>query len=45
MENCRHIANAFIRRRLCRLIGASGYSAPTICTPEELLQESHEQDN
>jgi len=43
--NCRHIANAFIRARLRKLIGACGYSAPTICTPEELLQESYEQDN
>ena len=43
--NCRHIANAFIRGRLRQLIGALGYSAPTICTPEELLQESYEQDN
>ncbi len=42
--NCRHIANAFIRERLRQLIGASGYSTPTICTPEELLQESYEQD-
>ena len=43
--NCRHIANAFIRGRLRQLIGACGYSTPTICTPEELLQESYEQDN
>ena len=43
--NCRHIANAFIRGRLRQLIGSSGYSTPTICTPEELLQESYEQDN
>ena len=43
--NCRHIANAFIRGRLRQLIGAGGHSAPTICTPEELLQETYEQDN
>ena len=43
--NCRHIANAFIRGRLRQLIGTCGYSTPTICTPEELLQESYEQDN
>ena len=43
--NCRHIANAFIRGRLRQLIGASGYSTPTICTPEELMQEFYEQDN
>ena len=43
--NYRHIANAFIHGRLRQLIRASGYSTPTICTPEELLQESYEQDN
>ena len=43
--NCRHIANAFIRGRLRRLIAACGYSTPTICTPEELLQDSYEQDD
>ena len=43
--NCRHIANAFIRGRLRQLIGTCGYSTPTICTPEELLQETYEQDN
>src|SRR2546421_7448524 len=43
--NCRHIANGVIRGQLRKLIAACGYSAPTICTPEELLQESYEQDN
>src|SRR5438552_3550975 len=43
--NCRHIANAFIRGRLRQSIGACGYSTPTICTPEELLQDLYEQDN
>lgn len=41
--NCRHIANAFILGRLRRLIEADGYSVPTICTPEELLQQTYEQ--
>ena len=41
--NCRHIANAFILGRLRRLIEAHGYSIPTICTPEELLQGTYEQ--
>jgi hypothetical protein len=43
--NCRHIANAFILGRLRRLIEAGGYSTPTICTPEELLQETYEQND
>jgi hypothetical protein len=43
--NCRHIANAFIVGRLRQLIATCGYSTPTICTPEELLQEFYEQDN
>src|ERR1035438_9097156 len=41
--NCRHIANAFILGRLRRLNEADGYSTPTICTPEELLQGTYEQ--
>ncbi|MBI4657724.1 MAG: type II toxin-antitoxin system VapC family toxin [Verrucomicrobia bacterium] len=40
--NCRHIANAFTLGRLRRLIESCGYSAPTICTPEEFLQEPYE---
>ncbi len=43
--NCRHIANAFILGRLRRLMEAAGYSIPTICTPEELLQQTYEQDD
>ena len=43
--NCRHIANAFIRGRLRQLIAACDYSTPTICTPEELLQDAYEQDD
>ena len=43
--NCRHIANAFIGGRLRQLIDSRGYSIPTICTPEELRQESYDQDN
>ncbi len=41
--NCRHIANAFILGRLRRLVEAAGYATPTICTPEELLQQTYEQ--
>ena len=40
--NCRHIANAFILGRLRQLIESRGFSAPTICTPEEFLQQPYE---
>ncbi len=40
--NCRHIANAFILARLRRLTESRGHFAPTICTPEELLQPPYE---
>jgi hypothetical protein len=43
--NCRHIANAVILGPLYRLIQSCGYGIPTICTPEELLQEPYEQGN
>ena len=35
--NCRHIANATLRKRLESLCRAQGFEAPVICTPEELL--------
>lgn len=35
--NCRHIANAEIRRAAGRLVSAAGYELPVICTPEELM--------
>ena len=37
--NCAHIANAALRHRIesvCRLLG---YDAPTICTPQELMED------
>ena len=37
--NCRHIANATIRTRIQELSLDSGYEAPVICTPEELLED------
>jgi len=37
--NCKHIANGFIRRRIREVNTREGYSIPTICTPEELLDE------
>jgi predicted nucleic acid-binding protein len=39
--NCRHIANAELRRAIRRVIEEHGYEAPTLCTPEELMGEDH----
>ena len=36
--NCRHIANANIRRAIERQCRASGYEPPVICTPQELIE-------
>lgn len=37
--NCRHIANAELRRALAPICTERGYELPHICTPEELLGE------
>ncbi|HEX4954287.1 MAG TPA: type II toxin-antitoxin system VapC family toxin [Thermoanaerobaculia bacterium] len=37
--NCRHIANATIRRSLEAALSARGYRCPIICTPTELMEE------
>lgn len=34
--NCSHIANAFLRPKIERICKEQGYSAPVLCTPEEL---------
>lgn len=34
--NCKHIANAAMRDRIEEVCGSSGYTAPKMCTPEEL---------
>ena len=36
--NCKHIANAVIRRAVERECLAAGYDPPVICTPQELLE-------
>lgn len=41
----RHIANAAIQARLRKLADASGFTLPVICTPEELLEDKHEQND
>ncbi len=43
--NCRHIANATIQARLRRLVEAVGLTLPVICTPEELMENEHEQND
>jgi hypothetical protein len=43
--NCRHLANAAIQTRLRRLVEAAGFTLPVICTPEELMENDHEQNN
>lgn len=37
--NCRHIANAEIRRASRRVVELHGFELPVICTPEELMGE------
>ena len=36
--NCRHIANAAMRNKIEEICRTSGYSAPIMCTPEELME-------
>jgi hypothetical protein len=36
--NCKHIANATLRRRIDSLCHTYGYVPPLICTPQELLE-------
>lgn len=35
--NCSHIANAVLRPKIERICEEQGYSAPVLCTPEELM--------
>lgn len=37
--NCKHIANAFILRKIERIVQTMGYTMPVVCTPEELMEE------
>lgn len=37
--NCKHIANAAMRRYIEEICAELGYEAPVICTPEELQKE------
>ena len=37
--NCKHLANGRVRRRLERWSLQKGRFIPTVCTPEELMEE------
>ena len=37
--NCKHIANAFMLRKIEQIVRAKGYIMPVVCTPEELMEE------
>ena len=37
--NCRHIANVVIQQRLRRLAEQSGYTLPSLATPEEFMND------
>jgi len=37
--NCKHIANAFMLKRIEKIVVANGYEMPVVCTPEELMEE------
>jgi len=36
--NCKHLANAFLRRKTMQIVERLGYTCPVICTPEELME-------
>jgi hypothetical protein len=36
--NCRHLANAVMRPVIEKVCSSTGFKAPIICTPEELLE-------
>ncbi len=36
--NCKHLANALLRKRITAIIDQEGYECPVICTPDELLE-------
>lgn len=37
--NCKHIANAYIQKKLSQIAAELGHELPTICTPYEMLGE------
>ena len=43
--NCKHIANAFIFRRIEKICSKFGYETPIVCTPQEILEKENEIDD
>ncbi len=37
--NCTHIANAAMRRQIESVCRTAGYEPPTLCTPDELMED------
>ena len=37
--NCKHLANAFLRRKIQIIVESNNYQCPVICTPAELMEE------
>ena len=42
--NCKHIANAFIFRRIEKICRDFGYQPPVVCTPQEILEKENKID-
>lgn len=40
--NCKHIANAFVIKRIEKICAEFGYESPIVCTPQEILQKENE---
>ena len=40
-SNCKHIANAFIFRRIEKICLDFGYEPPIVCTPQEILEKEN----
>lgn len=40
--NCKHIANAFIYRRIEKICLEFGFEPPIVCTPQEILEKENE---
>lgn len=43
--NCKHIANAFIFRRIEKICSEFGYETPIVCTPQGILEKENELDD
>lgn len=40
--NCKHLANAFIFRRVEKICRQFGFEPPIVCTPQEILEKENE---